>query len=61
MLTDTDLSLEIWGIDKTVFSTSRYSVGGEELLVEFRDKTGACILTTIKLFSQQRVGEFKSE
>lgn len=36
-------------------------MGGEELLVEFRDKTGACILTTIKLFSQQRVGEFKSE
>lgn len=34
-------------------------MGGEELLVEFRDKTGAYILTTIKLFSQQRVGEFK--
>lgn len=61
MLTDTDLGLEIWGIDETVFTTSRYSVGGEELLVEFRDKTEAYILTTIKVFSQQRVGEFESE
>lgn len=28
-------------------------LGGEELLVGFRDKTEAYILTTIKLFSQQ--------
>lgn len=36
-------------------------MGEEELLIEFRDKTRAYILTTIKLFFQQRVGEFKSE
>lgn len=56
MATDTDLGLEIGGTGYSGFFTaSRYSLDGNELLGEFRDKGAVYIFTAVELIPTQRV------